>query len=716
MVEDALRESLARGVGTEIGGETEGLHDREVGLDLVQGSTHTLLLGKDVATTTVEARVDTTHSVLGTCDIDEVDGLEEARLSGEHGSVDATTASGDDLSTTTVNGIGVKGDIMNVDTDTTDVLVAHRTFLGGPVESSDNRVFDFVQVLNSLGNINEHVGTIAIGTEAPDLTGLTGIPAELVGEDLTTLLLVITGTNLAILDSLRETRSEGLSSHVETVVLVGGLGQADLAGGLGNGLTVGDDRVGRVKLNTTAVLFAEILQANLEVKLTSTGDNVLTGLLNGALDHGVGFGETLKTFDELGQVGRVLGLDGNAHDGGDGELHDTDVMGNIGIRDGTGLEEVGVDTDETNGVTARDILNGLDIATHHENGTLDVLDEQIGLLAGNVVGAHDANLGTSSDGTTENTTESVEAALIGGGDHLGNVEHEGTVGVAVADGVGALVIHGTFVQVLNTVLLSGLGGGKVADEHFKKSLGSWEELAHDSFEEGLAKEILLLTLEDDVEGLEHLGVLLNLAVHDGIEELVDGFEDELSEGTSKGLTLLVDLLLGPLAGSGIVEVVTPKLAHHAILGDTELAGVHVGELGEGETPTVETGTEGNSSLGRVDLDVTEKLVLVGGNDDVGGFDGTGETLIGGLGIELKLEESAVHLVHHENRFDTLTKSLTEDSLSLDADTLDAIDDDKSTVSDTKGSSDFRGEIDVTGGINQVDQERISWNKIKTFPV
>lgn len=75
--------------------------------------------------------------------------------------------------------------------------------------------------------------------------------------------------------------------------------------------------------------------------------------------------------------------------------------------------------------------------------------------------------------------------------------------------------------------------------------------------------------------------------------------------------------------------------------------------------------------------------------------------------ELKFEKSTINLVDDNNGLDTLSQSLTQDSLSLDADTFDTVNDDESTVSDTKSSSDFRREINVPGGIDQVDQESVT---------
>ena len=119
---------------------------------------------------------------------------------------------------------------------------------------------------------------------------------------------------------------------------------------------------------------------------------------------------------------------------------------------------------------------------------------------------------------------------------------------------------------------------------------------------------------------------------------------------------------------------------------------------------METGTEGNGTLVRVDLDITEGLVEVGSDDNVDGLNGTGERLVKVLLGDLELEKSTVDLVDDTDGLDTLTKSLAEHSLGLDTDTRNAVDDDKGTVSDTEGSSDLRGEVNVTGRVDQVDQE------------
>lgn len=119
---------------------------------------------------------------------------------------------------------------------------------------------------------------------------------------------------------------------------------------------------------------------------------------------------------------------------------------------------------------------------------------------------------------------------------------------------------------------------------------------------------------------------------------------------------------------------------------------------------METGAEGDGAPVGVDLDITKRLVEVGGDDDVDGLDGTREGLVQILLGDLELEKSTVDLVDDNDGLDALTKGLAEHSLGLHADTLDGVDDDESTVGDTEGSSDLGGEINVTGRVDQVDKE------------
>src|SRR5690606_38377268 len=160
-------------------------------------------------------------------------------------------------------------------------------------------------------------------------------------------------------------------------------------------------------------------------------------------------------------------------DGGDGELHDLEVVGSVDGGESTRLEQELVNTDETDNVTGRHVINGLDLATHHEDGTLESLDEEILLLARGVVGTLDADRETGADGTGEDTTEGAETTLIRSGHHLGDVKHERTLGIAVTDGNRGFIVDGTLVESLGTVLLGGDGRRKVENQHLNDGVSGW---------------------------------------------------------------------------------------------------------------------------------------------------------------------------------------------------------------------------------------------------
>jgi len=695
MGEDALREGTSGGGGTESLGETKGLGDGEVSLHVDERGSLDGLLLDDNTSSLGEGGVDATNGVIGALDLDEEDGLDESGLGGELGSVEDTSSGRDDLSTTSMDSIGVKGNIHDVESAASHVLVSESTLLGGPLEGSLHGVLDFVEVLNLLGGIDNDVGTGGVGSETPDFLGIVGIPLVFVLENTAALLDILLGVDLVVLDSSGELSAERASDHVDSVMLVGGLGEADLAGLTNDGLGVLDDGITLLEW-ALGELFLEILKADLNMELTATSDDVLTRLLSGANDERVGLGELTETLNELGEVGGVLDLDGDTDDGGDGVLHDLDAMSSLVVRDGSLLHEVLIDTDKSDGVTARDVSDSLDLTAHHEDSSLDVLDVEILLGSWDVVGSHDSDLLASLDGTAEDTAESVESTLIVGGHHLGDEDHEGTVLVTVLDGLSTDIIDGSFVEHGGSVVLGLLGGGELHDDHLKKSLSGVDPLLVDSLEKILHSELSLVGLEGDVEGLKHLPDGIEVAVHDVTAKLDDGLHDELDEASGELLALGTFGVGGELLDGRVEVVVTPEFLHELVSGELELIGVSVGKSGEGESPSEKSGTESDGTVGGVDLlGLTHVVELVGGDDDVGVLDDLVEGLVHGLTINLEFEDASVNLVDHHDGLDLLSEGLSEDGLSLDTDTFDVIDDDEGTIGDTEGSGDFGGEINVT---------------------
>lgn len=172
MVEDGLWEGLSSGTLTEIGGETERLVDWQVGLDGEEWGTWALLLREDVTTSAGKDTVDTSHSLLWNLDLDQVDWLQESWVGQEGSGVQDTTGSWDNLSSSSVDGIGVEGNIHDVEADRAEWLLSNWTLTGSPLETGNDGILDFVEVLNSLGLINEQVGTGGVWAEAPNLTGI----------------------------------------------------------------------------------------------------------------------------------------------------------------------------------------------------------------------------------------------------------------------------------------------------------------------------------------------------------------------------------------------------------------------------------------------------------------------------------------------------------------------------------------------------------------
>jgi len=193
------------------------------------------------------------------------------------------------------------------------------------------------------------------------------------------------------------------------------------------------------------------------MEFSSSGNNVLSRFLNGALHKRIRLGESLESFDQLGQIGGVLGFDGDSDDRGHRELHGDQGVGVLLGGKSSSLGDELVDSNKSASVSDGNGVHRLGLSSHHNDDSLDVLDNKILLLAGVVVGSKNSDLLSSNDSSGEDSSEGVESALVRSGHHLGDVHHKGSLGVASSNRVGSGVIHGASVQVLNSVSL-GLGG------------------------------------------------------------------------------------------------------------------------------------------------------------------------------------------------------------------------------------------------------------------
>mmetsp|Transcript_25046 Transcript_25046/g.53989 ORF Transcript_25046/g.53989 Transcript_25046/m.53989 type:complete len:483 (+) Transcript_25046:135-1583(+) len=420
MVKRALREGLSTSIGTKISSEAKRFHNREVSQQCHLGSSGPLLLREDVTTTLGEHTVHVTHGILWDRDVTQVDRLKDVWLSSQQRCEANTTGGRHDLTHTTMDGISMEDNIHEVEPASTHLFLTKRTVLGGPGETADNRLLNFEEVVHTLGGVNEKIGSSALRSKGPNLTGLSDIPAKFI-RHLTALgLRLVTGGNFTIINRKTEFSTNSSSLHKETVVLVGRLGKTGLVRLAGTCLTEGDDGIRDLDLSSHKVLL-KILEANLQVQLTRGGNNVLSRLLGVTQNHWVRLGQTLHTLDKLGQISRVLGLNGTTDDGGDRELHCLNGVAIFSSDDGTRLEEVLIHSNQSTSVSSGDIRNLLSVTSHHDTSTLDVLDPKIGLLSRNVVRSQNADLLSSGNGSREDTSECVETSLIRCGDHLGHI-------------------------------------------------------------------------------------------------------------------------------------------------------------------------------------------------------------------------------------------------------------------------------------------------------
>jgi len=200
--------------------ETERFSDWEVSLNDNQGSTLDWFFTHNNTSSLSKGLIDTTHSIIRGLNFTQEDWFLESWLSSVLGSIEDSSGSWDDLTTTSVDSISMEGNIHNVESDTSHVFFSHNGFFGGPLEGSFEGILDFVQVLDGLGLINKEVRTGCFWTEAPDFLSIIDIPFMLVSELSVSCLLIFLSTNIISFNSVSKIITEGFSNNIQSVVLV----------------------------------------------------------------------------------------------------------------------------------------------------------------------------------------------------------------------------------------------------------------------------------------------------------------------------------------------------------------------------------------------------------------------------------------------------------------------------------------------------------------
>mmetsp|Transcript_10137 Transcript_10137/g.18257 ORF Transcript_10137/g.18257 Transcript_10137/m.18257 type:complete len:533 (+) Transcript_10137:1602-3200(+) len=525
-----------------------------------------------------------------------------------------------------MNCISVKHAVNHVETNTTHVFVTNDTFLGSPLEGSNNRVLDFVEVLHCLGLIHKQVRTSGLRSEAPNLLCSIFVHAVLFRQDLRPCFRIVTRSNLTFLDCVSESFRKRFSIHKETIVLVWRFRQTHTIlctiFNTFDGLAIRHHWVRYLDFSAIHKVLLQILEANLNVQLSASSNHVFTALLGKALHQRIRLCKAFQTFNKLWQVRWVLWFHCDTHDRRYRVLHIFQRESLLQIRQSTRLDKELIQTNETDGVSTGNGLYRLGTATHHQHRTLNVLDSQILLGSRHVVGSHNADLLSSLYSSREHTTVRNEATLIHRGDHFGDVQHQWTVGITISDAICSEIIHWSFVQSVNTILLGLCRRRKMQNHHFQQSLICRNPLLQNSLHQRLSTQFFFLRLQLDIQRLQELYQLRNLVVHRKIDNFLDRLDDKLIECSVTAISSL-----GPLLFRLVEETVTPQTLSHLDPISTKLLCVHSRKASQSECPPVQTSRERNCSFLWKDLKISKRLVLISSHDNVCVLDDTLEILV-----------------------------------------------------------------------------------------
>jgi len=340
-------------------------------------------------------------------------------------------------------------------------------------------------------------------------------------------------------------------------------------------------------------------------------------------------------------------MDSDSDDWRDGVLHHSDVVGifHVIVDDGGLLLDDVINTDEGTGVTAWNVLDWLLFSAHHEDGSLDTLDVHVVLLSWLVLTTLDSDSHSGSDGTGEDSTEGSEPGEVSGWEHLGDEHAKLTIRFTGGDMSSDLISLRTFIKVLDSVLLGSSWGWELQHDHLQNRLGGVQPFLHDGFGEfSSLLQLPLLFGKGDTEFLDKLFDLIHLTFEDSVGQFDDWLENEFAEGSLSWLALLIVLLGGEGTLLLVEEPISPHHGSEFFHVHAHSLGVFLGELGDSESPLIESGTEGDGTIFGLAKKITHVWDIVLRDDDVDGVDDLGQFLIHGLGIVLKFSEVTVHLV------------------------------------------------------------------------
>jgi len=201
-------------------GETERFSDWKIGFHLDEWSSLNWLFTDNDTSSLGKSLIDWSDDIIWGLDLNQEDWLLEFWNGGKFASIDDSSASWEDLTSTSMDGISVKGDIVDVISASSHVLIAQNTFSGSPLESGLNGILDFVKELDSLSGINNHVWSVVVWSIAPNLGGIGFVPFEFIDESLGHCFCLSFWSHGFLLNFAREFITKWHTLKEESIMLV----------------------------------------------------------------------------------------------------------------------------------------------------------------------------------------------------------------------------------------------------------------------------------------------------------------------------------------------------------------------------------------------------------------------------------------------------------------------------------------------------------------
>jgi len=176
-----------------------------------------------------------------------------------------------------MDGISVEFTINNVESHTSHVLFTENTLFGSVLERWNHWFFDFIHILDSLSNIDNHVGASVFWTETPNLGSIVLFPTEFFNQSLTSGFDILRGIDFTVFDKVWEIFVKWASSTGKSIVFVLRFGHSWLRRFSSHTFLIGDNWIRFNDWDLSEIVF-QIVKTDFNVEFTTSGNDVLTGL------------------------------------------------------------------------------------------------------------------------------------------------------------------------------------------------------------------------------------------------------------------------------------------------------------------------------------------------------------------------------------------------------------------------------------------------------